>query len=117
MTFYSEMAAVANDLLAEFGAPVILQRTSGGTFDPVAGSTTGASTSEIAAMGIQKHYKTSLVDGKRIKHGDKLFVLDDSQAPVISDKLKVGSEYWSIVGLNTVEPAGEAIVYFVQVRK
>lgn len=117
MTFYSEMAVTASELITEFGMPVILQRTSGGTFDPVTGQTTGAITTEITAQGIQKNYKASLIDGTRIKHGDKLYVLDDSQAPDVSDKVKVGVEYWSIVSLDAVEPAAIPIVYFVQVRK
>ena len=111
------MAVTASDLITEFGMPVILQRTSGGTFAPVTGQTIGATQSEITARGIQKSYKASLIDGTRIKHGDKLFVLDDSQTPVLSDKVKVGAEYWSIVSIDAVEPAGIALVYFVQVRK
>jgi N-acetylmuramoyl-L-alanine amidase len=117
MTFYSEMAATASELITEFGADVVLQRASGGAFDPATGQTTGVTTSELTAKGIHKRFKASLVDGTRIKHGDKLYVLNDSQVPAMSDKLKVGAEYWSIVNVDSIVPAGTAIVYFVQVRK
>ena len=117
MTFYTDMAAVANDLLAEFGAPVILLRTTPGTFDPVTETETGATTAELTTTGIQKSYKAELIDGTRIKHGDKLYVLDDTQVPDLTDKLNVGSEYWSIVNIDEKNPAGTALVYLVQVRK
>ena len=117
MTFYTDMAVVANELIAEFGADVVFRRTSGGTFDPVTGLTTGATTSDNTAKGIQKTYKASLIDGTRIKNGDKLYVIDDGYVPDMGDKLKVASEYWSIVDIQPMVPADTPIVYFVQARK
>lgn len=117
MTFYSDMASVANDLLTEFGADVILLRSTPGTFDRVTGAETGATTAEITATGIQQSYKADLIDGTRIKHGDRLYVIDDTQTPAMTDKVKVGSDYWSIVNIDETNPAGTVIVYFIQVRK
>jgi len=117
MSFYSDMAAVANNLLARFGTSVVLLRSTPGSFNHVTGSDSGATTSELTTTGIQQSFKAELVDGTRIKKGDKMYVLDDTQTPVMTDKLKVGSEYWSIVNIDEKNPAGTAIVYFVQVRK
>lgn len=117
MTFYTDMAAVANELLAEFGASVILLRTTPGTFDPVTGTESGATTAELTTTGIQKSYKADLVDGTRIQQGDKLYILDDTQVPDMTDQIKVGSEYWSIVNIDERSPAGTTLVYFAQVRK
>lgn len=117
MTFYSDMAAVANELLNEFGSAVVLLRNTPGTFDRVTGVDTGATTAELTTTGLQKSYRADLIDGTRIRHGDKLYVLDDTQVPVLTDKVKVGPEYWSIVNIDEKNPAGTAIVYFVQVRR
>lgn len=117
MSFYSEMAEVANDLLAEFGQTITLLRTTPGTFDETTETETGDSTAELTATGIQKNFAQGLIDGSRILSSDKLFILDDDQVPVMTDKIKVGSVYWNIVDINPVEPAGIPLVYFVQARK
>jgi hypothetical protein len=117
MSFYSDMAAVANDLLAEFGQTITLRRTTPGTFDKTAETETGETTAEITATGIQKNYAQGLIDGSRILSSDKLIILDDDQVPVMTDKIKVGAVYWNIVDIKPVEPAGVPLVYFVQARK
>ena len=38
---YTRSAATATKLLAQYGMPVQIKRTSAGTFDPVTGTTTG----------------------------------------------------------------------------
>lgn len=117
--FYTEMAATAAELLAEFGAPVTLIRDSGGTFDPVTGTETGATSKELTPKpnGVLANYKTSLVDGTRIKTGDRLLILDTSQAPETSDRVKIGTAEWSIVNMKAVKPADTPLVHFVQVRQ
>jgi len=117
MGFYDGMAETAARLIEKFGADVVFQSTSAGTFDPVIGETVGAITSENTPKGIQKRYKSSQIDETRIKTGDKLFVIDNSYKPDMSDTVKVGTQYWNIVDLEEVTPAGVPLVYFVQVRK
>jgi len=117
MTFYTEMAAVANDLLSEFGASITLKRTTPGTLDPVTGIESSASTANLTTTGIVKTYATKLIDGTRIQAGDRLLILDDTQVPDMTDQVLIGAEYWNIIDIMPVDPAGTPLVYFVQVRK
>jgi len=117
MGFYDGMAETAAKLIGKFGADVVFQSTSAGTFDPVIGETVGAITNETTTKGIQKRYSAALIDDTRIKSGDKLFVVDDSYKPLMSDKIKISTEYWNIINIEEVTPAGVSLVYFVQVRK
>jgi len=116
MTFYSDMADMVNELLDDFGQTVTLRRTVAGTFDATTETESGGSTSDITTTGIQKNYRQDQIDGTRVQHGDRLYILDDDQVPVLSDKVKVGSVYWNIVDIQTVNPAGTPLAYFVQVR-
>jgi len=116
MSFYSDMAAVANELLLEFGEAITLRRTTPGTFDGATETETGATVADLATLGIQSKYAQGLIDGTRIQSQDKLFILDDTQIPSVTDQIKVGSVYWSIVDVKPVEPAGVPLVYFVQAR-
>ena len=117
MTFYADMAAVANELLAEFGAAITLRRVSGETFNAVTGAASGGSSADLATVGIVKTFRANLIDGTRIQHGDRLVILDDTQVPVLTDKVLIGADYWNIVDIETKSPAGIPLVYFVQVRK
>lgn len=115
MTFYSEMASTASELLAEFGGAVTLNHA-GGVPDPVTGlgGTTGGST---ATTGLVKPFPDSWIDGTRIQAGDRQLVLTSAVAPSPDDTVTIGGENWTIVRIETVKPASEVVVYFVQVRK
>ena len=115
MSFYDDMATVATDLITEFGTAIVIQ-SSVDTFNAVTGINS-STTTENSTKGIQQSFKSSLIDGVRIQNGDKMYVLNNSYSPSMNDKLKVGSVYWSIVNIRESNPAGTALVYFVQVRK
>ena len=117
MTFYSDMAATANALIAEFGAPITLKRKTAGTLDKVTGIETGATTSTLTPNGLVTQYKANVIDGTRIQGGDRLVILDNSQTPVMTDQVLVGVEYWNIVDIVSKNPAGTELVHLVQARK
>lgn len=116
MTFYDDMAATALELLAEFGAPQTIQRVTTGAYDPATGSAS-VSTSNLITTGLARSYKAHMIDGTRIKAGDKEMVLSNEQAPQLPDKILVGAEPWSIVNIDEISPAGTVIAYRVQIRK
>ena len=117
MAFWADMAAVANDLLAEFGAPVTLRRRSGGTFDPVTGTATGETTTTLTTTGYVKPFRTDLIDGSRIQRGDRMLVLDDTQAPAMGDTVLIGTDYWHIIDIETTSGPSTPVCYFVHLRK
>jgi len=113
MSFYADMAAVARSLLAEFGAPITFNRVVGEVRNPATGQITTPGTPQtFTPNGVVVPIKARLVDGTRIKAGDKLMILDDTFAPLMSDK----TAGWSIQEIEPSSPAGTPLVYFVRVR-
>jgi len=117
MTFYADMATTAKDLLAEFGQTVTIARVTGGSVDPVTGSVTAGTTTTYSPKGILRNYNATLIDGTRIKAGDMELILDDTIAPLLTDKPAIGGTVWTIKGIKEINPAGTPLVYFCQVAK
>lgn len=112
MAFYDDMAETVTDLLTEFGQAITLTRTSG-VFDPVTGKDTSSTASDVSTIGIWQTIRGTLIDGTRIRAGDKFLVIDGTQAPRMSDKI----DGWSVVEINEINPAGTVLAYRLQVRK
>ena len=116
-TFYSQMADTASRLITQFGQSITIKRNTGGSVHPVTGVVTAGTTASLTAKGILKAYPDNLIDGTRITKSDRMLILDDSQVPVMTDKITVQSQDWNIEDITTSNPAGVPLVYFVQVRK
>ena len=113
---YAAMAATATRLLTNYGQAMAIRRTTGDTYDPIAGSSSGGTTADTANVGAFVSLKTVFAAGFDIAIGDKVAVVDSTIAPLVSDKLVVGLVAYSIVALQEVNPAGTPLVYRVQVR-
>lgn len=114
--FYDNMAATASRLIGKYGQVISIKRVSGGTIDPVTGTTTAGTTTSYPVQGILQRYPDSLIDGTRILTSDRLAILAPAVEPVITDKLAFGGKDWAIASIQTANPAGTPLVYFVQVR-
>lgn len=114
---YARMAATATRLLTDNGQPMALRRTSGGTFDPVTGTTTGQSTADLATVGIMEAIGTGYALANEVQDGDLLAMIDASQAPLLTDKLVVGTAVYGIVKIIPMNPAGTPVAYKLQVRQ
>ena len=112
MTFYSEMADVALELLTEYGRSITLTRTTGGSIDPVTGAIIAGASDDQVTIGVIKPYQASLIDGTLIKASDKEVILSSSIAPLMTDTIN-GMQ---IVKIDEISPAGTVVVYKVQVR-
>lgn len=117
MAFYDDMATVARKLIDEFGATITISRVTGETFDRVAGTVSGGSTSTFTPKGIIKNYKKNEIDGTRILAGDRLLVLDDTVEPLMDDTISSSGDDWNIVDVEVKNPAGTPLVYFAQIRR
>jgi len=115
MTFYSDMAATARGLLTRFGQTVTVARTAG-TFDPVTGTTPTATASSFTGKGAIFDYETRQIDGTSIQAGDKLLLLEAGNAPQINDTVTIGNITMQVVSFSTLAPAGEVVMYDVQLR-
>lgn len=117
MTFYAEMADVATELLTEFGQTVTITRTTGGSIDPVTGVETPGTTAVYSPVGVLKPYPNRLIDGTRIKAGDRELIVDDTVEPLLTDAITVNGEALVAQEIEVVSPAGTPIVYKIRVRR
>lgn len=118
MSVYSSPAAAAVRLLTKFGRPVTLIKTTTGEYDPATG-TVSQSTSSFPAVAADFAYELRDIDGTTIQRGDKRMLMapDVAQAPANGDVVQVGGESWSVISVDTLAPAGEPVLYTLQVRK
>lgn len=136
MTFYSDMAATATDLLTEFGRSINLTRQSL-NFDPIQNKPTSGGTQNLTTVGMFTSIKRGLVDGTRIQDKERIMVLDASVEPRMGDLLDVSglvaaenvgaapgvilsngqAVAWTITAIKEISPAGTPICYFVQVQR
>lgn len=136
MTFYSEMADTATELLTEFGQKITITRPSL-NFDPVTNKPTSGGTVNNTTVGLFTNIDRSLVDGTRIQDIERVMVIDASFAPRMGDLVDVSGAVvaesvgaapgiilsagqavaWTIVAIREINPAGTPVCYFVQVRR
>ena len=116
---YAGLAADAASLLAEFGAPVTVTRTTAGAYDPDTG-TTGAGTSQTwTPSGVKLEYSANEINGTLILAGDQRVYMSAAPGldPKAGDTVTLGAEVWRVVASRTLAPAGVAVLLYVQVRK
>lgn len=114
------MQKTAYLLIKEYGAPVVFKRNVGEITNPVNGQiVTEGESQEISVNAVVVPIKESLIDGTRIKIGDKRMICSsidingNNFSPLISDIL----DDWKIQEIEPISPATTPIVYFCRVRK
>jgi len=119
MTFYSEMAEMATELITEFGTDVVITRETDEVINPVTGEVeVEAESTEYIAQGVKKKYPENLIDGTRITSSDRQLIIEASVVePLITDKITINSQDWPIVEIESVNPAGTPLIYILRVRR
>lgn len=115
--YYAKMADTAARLLDRFGSAITINRTIGESIHPVTGVVTPGSVTTFTPNGVLTKFPDELIDGTRILRSDRKLILDDTVAPLVTDKPVIQGEEWSVQEVMTVEPAGTPIVYECIVRK
>lgn len=121
MAFYDEMAAMALDMITEFGQPVTISKTEPGEYDPETGGETPGTTVEQVAEGILLDFTgQEFQNNSLIKQGDKKLKIAAQGlewVPDLLNKVIVQGRTWSIVPpMKEINPAGTPILYELQVR-
>lgn len=116
MSFYSELADTAQELLTEFGADATLViRTP--TYNPATdlGSVT---TTNVAVKTVVIDYPRKFDLPTTILFGDKLAIMSAASGgePRPGDQLNWDSRLHSIISVTKLAPAGTPILYELQVR-
>ncbi|MGO4326738.1 hypothetical protein AB4Z48_18080 [Cupriavidus sp. 2TAF22] len=123
MTIYDEMAAMADELLREFGKALVLRRVTAGTYDPGSSSAQPA-TADYPATGALFDYallaagQTFLADTV-IQVGDKQCLMSPAAVPlpVTGDLVIDGADTWQVQNVKAVNPAGTPVLYELHVRR
>ena len=108
-----DLSATATRLMKSLGKKtyITITRKSGGTFDPVEGTTTGETLTTLSAIGVVDKVDTKLIDGTRIKATDKMVLLDNGVTPLYTDLINFNPENKpvitnTIVSINEINHAG-----------
>ena len=123
MSFYAEMAAMADELLREFGKPLTLRVVTPGTYNPGTGSAADT-TVDYAGTGALFDYELlasgqTFLDASLLAVGDKQCFLSPVGVPEPRAGFKVidGADVWRVMNVKKVAPAGTAVLYELQLRK
>ena len=117
MTFYTDLASEALELITEFGASITLTRKTVGTYDPSTGAASETS-ADYPGVGVLIDYSQREIDGTSVRAGDQRcwIATDGMVLPRTGDTLTIGSTVYSVVTGGHVAPAGTAAVYWAQLR-
>lgn len=116
---YAKTTAKAQSLISRFGTTMAVRVVTPGTYDPATGVESGDTSTDHDCVGVMTNISQRYVDGQRVLASDKLAVIGGSVAvrPQPGDNLVVDDEVWTILDVISVAPAGEAIIYKLQVRR
>ncbi len=117
MSFYTDMQATTAELLAEFGAPVVLNHADNGDYDVDSGApVTKTTTSTGTAVRIE--YELKDIDGTQIRHGDVrlLIAAQNFPLPDTGDDVVFDGIIYSVVSTKPLSPAGIVMFYDTQAR-
>lgn len=145
MTFYEEMAELAVELIAEFGAGVPFLNENN-TVDFITGAST-SSPEMVTLQGVLIENDKSLVTGSRVEAGNKLILIDGKVQPEMSWKVRLDSSIpvvsgvafapdvpwapnvsfageggvstvaWTIERISPLKPASIVLLYEIELRQ
>ncbi|MGT2429248.1 hypothetical protein ACU4HD_11970 [Cupriavidus basilensis] len=123
MSFYDEMAALADELLREFGKALTLRRVVQGDYDPGSG-TAPETVTNYPGTGALFDYETlgagqTWIPSTLIEVGDKQCLLSPTGVPLptAGDLLVDGTDVWQVKNVKAVKPAGTPVLYELHLRK
>ena len=118
-----DLSATATRLLTKLASNsnVKLKRTTGATFDPVAGTQTGGTTTTTNLVAAVVKPGSPLFQDERIRYGDKMVVMDNQLEPLYSDLIVIPDDQgnaidYVIVDIGGVNHAGIRQIYKVVCR-
>lgn len=118
MSFYTDMAATAAEMLREFGAEATLVHQGSSTYNPATGTNTVSTTTDtITACEVKA--ERSYIDGTMIAEGLSVFLVSTeglTTIPKAGDVLQWGGAPMKVEKVGTLAPAGVAVLHEVQAR-
>lgn len=122
MSFYTEMQAVADTAINEYGQKVSITHKTVGNYDPLS-STAAISTTMQVGNGVIFDYTAikdgiGQADGTLILQGDRKLLLSavGITAPNIDDTVVANGITYIIKNIKSSNPAGTVVMYECQLR-
>lgn len=116
--FYAGLRSTAARLLGDKGQQMTLRQRVSGAYTP--GQAVTVTETDHTVTGAVFPYSAILVDGTRVRVGDKRVLLAAegmTVEPDQDDRLQIGSVWHAVIAVKPVSPGGEVVVYELQVRK
>ena len=117
---YGDMAEVADDLLHEFGQAGVLGSVTDGAYNPETGEA-GPTSAPHAVTAAIFDFPQKYIDGTLIRTGDKralLSALGLAVTPKSGDTLTdAAGALYQVVDAKATAPAGQVVLWTLQVRK
>ena len=106
------------------GQTATITRRTSGAYDVSTGAAAVTTTTQ-AGSGVEVEYKQRDIDGTMVLEGDRKFFLSPLNtagavltAPAMDDTVTLSdSSVWTIKAVDTLSPAGTAILYVLQLRR
>jgi archaellin len=126
MAFYDDMAAVALELITEFGQSGTISDVTPGTYDPVGGgqSTPDTPITQTAQMILLDYTLqesgAKYNEGTQVLAGDKKILIAAqglAWAPMMTSRVTADGAVWQAVNIKVSNPAGTPLVYEIHGRK
>lgn len=119
MSFYSELAGTADELIKEFGAIGQLRYAPKGDYDPDAGAVVEPTPTLIDVKAVVFDYDDFLINGSLIQVGDKqVFVsaVGVSLDPDVTGEFIWEGKTYKVIKVKPLAPATIDVLYELQVR-
>ena len=111
---YLNSQAKAVEKINQYGGAIRVVRTS--PVDEVTG-TGGVDTIVGSGKALQTEYRAGLIDGERIRIGDKRLLVAADVDVRQDDKVQFGGRIWTVVRVEELNPDGQTRIFAkVQVR-
>lgn len=121
--FYDDMAATADELLREYGKPLVLRRVTPGAYDPSSGAA-AETTVDFPGTGTMFDFALqsagqAFAGATMIETGDKQCYLSPVGAPLpmAGDLVVDGADAWQVKNVKAVNPAGTPVLYELHLRR
>lgn len=117
---YTNTQNTADRLITSFGSAATYEHFSPGTFNPITGTTTGATYTGYAVQAVIDNFNRVNIDNTVIKADDKNAIMSAkglSVTPDVSGRFSQGGTRYTIISIRPTKPASTAVIYELQLRK
>lgn len=114
---WNELVLVADDIVTEFGQPIVITSVSQGVYDTDTG-TISTTTTTTNTIGVMFDYGEKDINGTSILRGDKKLLVKPSGVTTITvnDLVTVAGNDYHIISVKQTNPAGTNLLWELLIR-